>query len=84
MLGRSGKHDGPVGTLPIWAAVSSDDGWSVRFDYLASDESQFTVLFAVSPGRVLLNIPFDPLTTGRHGLDWRAEDDRGNSYLAIG
>jgi hypothetical protein len=84
LLRRFGKRDGPVGTVPIGAAVSSADGWSVRFDSLESDEGHFTVFAAVSPGRVLLNMPFDPLTTSTYSLEWRAEDDRGNSYLAIG
>ncbi len=80
---RFGKHDGPTGTLAIGAAVSSEDGWSVRFDYLASEEPQFAVFVAASPGRVLLTMPFDALSTATNGLEWRAEDDRGNSYLAI-
>ena len=93
MLGRVGKNDGPVGSLPIAAAVNTNEGWSARFDSLFSEAEQFRVTVAASPPKVLLlrgraMMPLmgghgDPLRTDAVAVEWRAEDDVGNSYLAI-
>jgi hypothetical protein len=93
MFGRVGKHDGPVGFLPIGAAVNTNDGWSARFDSLFSEAEKFRVTVAASPPRVLLSggramVPLlgghvDPLRTDAVAIEWGAEDDVGNSYLAV-
>ncbi len=81
-----------MGSLPIGAAVSSADGWSVRFDSLSSEAEQFRVAVVVSPAKALAlggrsMMPVmggghaDPLRTEPVAIDWLAEDDVGNSYL---
>jgi hypothetical protein len=89
LLRRVGKHDGPVGSLSIGAAVNSGEGWSVRFDSLTSNERDFQVAVAVSPAAVLRspadnNARLEQLCTSPVAIEWRAEDDIGNSYLAVG
>ncbi len=91
MFGRVGKHDGPAGFLSIGAAVNSSDGWSARFDSLTSERHEFRVAVTVSPGRVLPSstafprrVRLEQLCTRLVILDWRAKDDIGNSYVAVG
>ena len=86
---RVGKHDGPVGFVAIGVAVNSSDGWSVRFDSLTSEEQEFRVAVVVSPRAVLPSTHasgagLEQLCTRPVAIEWRAEDDLGNSYLATG
>ena len=92
LFGRVDKHDGPVGSMPIGVAVTSKDGWSVRFHSLISQRKGFRVILAASPpsvlvleGRALVGMMgghVDPLRTQTVPVEWRAEDDVGNLYLA--
>ena len=82
LVRRFSKSDGPTGRIPIGAAIDSVDGYSVRFDALASEPTSFTLSLAVSPGDPLLR-QFPGFLLERSALDWWAEDDRMNSYVAF-
>jgi hypothetical protein len=83
LLRRFPKTDGPVGHLPIGAAVELA-GCSIRFDSLHTDESSFSVRLAVSPGYPLLHHHFPRLPIELSPIEWWAEDDRHNNYLGAG
>lgn len=80
LLRRLGSSDGPVGRIPVGAAFGSIDGYSVRFDSLASEPHKFVVAVAASPGDAfghrLPGMGAEPAP-----LQWWAEDDRHNIYL---
>jgi hypothetical protein len=83
LLRRFPKTDGPVGDVPIGAAVDLA-GCSIRFDSLHTDESSFSVRLAVSPGYPLLHHHFPGLAIELSPIEWWAEDDRHNNYLGAG
>jgi hypothetical protein len=81
VLRRFSKSDGPVPlNLPI-GVVAEVGGCSIRFDALTSRTESFSVSLAVSPGLPLLQ-NFPGPTLERTALQWWAEDDRANVYLA--
>jgi len=82
LVRRFSKSDGPTGRIPIGAAINSVDGYSVRFDALTSEPTSFSLSLAVSPGDPLLR-HFPGFELERSALDWWAEDDRMNSYVAF-
>ncbi len=82
LLRRRPRSDGPVGVLPIGAAVESLEGFSIRFDSLSSEETSFSVAVVVSPGLPLM-LHFPGFRLERSPIDWWAEDDRSNVYLLI-
>jgi len=79
---RFSKSDGPTGKLAIGAAVNSVEGYSVRFDSLVSEPTSFSISLAVSPGAPLLR-HFPGFELERSPIDWWAEDDRMNVYVAF-
>jgi hypothetical protein len=81
LLKRIGKQDGPVGTVPIGAALNSVEGWSVRFGSLWSESSSFAVSVALSPRLASLHFQIGALDASTPALEWWAEDDSGNNYL---
>jgi hypothetical protein len=82
LVRRFSKSDGPTGRIPIGAVIDSVDGYSVRFDSLTSGPTSFSLSLAVSPGDPLLRY-FPGFELERSALDWWAEDDRMNSYVAF-
>jgi hypothetical protein len=82
LMQRRSRSDGPVGVLPIGAAVESLEGCSIRFDSLTSEETSFSIAVAVSPGLPLM-MHFPGFRLERSPIDWWAEDDRRNVYLLM-
>lgn len=80
LLGRLSSSDGPVGRIPVGAAFGSIDGYSVRFDSLASEPHKFVVAVAASPGDAFGH-RLPGMGTEPAPLQWWAEDDRHNMYL---
>ncbi|MGA2012030.1 MAG: hypothetical protein ABSH51_16120 [Solirubrobacteraceae bacterium] len=77
LLARSGKQDGPEGTLVVGAVTPLFDEHRVGVLSVASEATSFSVEVTTTPG----------LTHHRFGgetdrqLAWWARDDRGNHYL---
>lgn len=82
VLKRAGRQDGPVGTVPIGTALSSEEGWSVRFGSLWSESSSFSLSVAASPGLSLVQRRTGRLEVNIPTIEWWAEDELGNNYLA--
>jgi hypothetical protein len=82
VLKRSSASDGPVGQMPIGAAVESVAGHSIRFDSLISEGDSFSVDVAVSPATPLM-LHFSGIRLDASPITWWAEDDRHNLYLGV-
>jgi hypothetical protein len=82
VLKRSSALNGPVGQMPIGAAVESVAGHSIRFDSLTSEAESFSVDVAVSPATPL-QVHFPGIRLDGSPITWWAEDDRHNRYIGV-